>query len=106
MHHLRTYVMAFLLALATSCHGQGAANARKEPHYGFAPPDAFLPGSPYPFYGNEEGWNFRAFTSHIVALPSRRGQRQMFDIVQGKPDQAARYCRELLANDPNDLESL
>jgi len=72
----------------------------------FAPPDAYLEGSKHPYYGSENPWNRRFFTEHIKKYYKRRGQRQMLDIVEGRAEQAARYCRELLTADPNDLESL
>jgi alkaline phosphatase D len=73
---------------------------------GYAPSDAYLEGSEYPYYGSENAWDRRFFTKHIESLPQRRGQRQMLDIVEGKASEAARYAERLLAADPGDLESL
>ena len=71
----------------------------------FAPPDAYLEGSKHPYYGSENPWDRRFFYDQIGFEYKRRGQRQMLDIVEGRPEEAVRYCRELLAVDPNDLES-
>lgn len=72
----------------------------------FAPPDAYEEGSKHPYYGSENAWNRRFFTEHITRFYKRRGQRQMLDIVEGRVDDAIDYCRELIKNDPDDLESL
>ena len=71
----------------------------------FAPPDAYLEGSKHPYYGSENPWDRRFFTTQLKGEYKRRGQRQMLDIVEGRPEEAVRYCRDLLAADPNDLES-
>jgi len=71
----------------------------------YALPDAYLNGSPHPYYGSENPWD-RRFFSKALRLYGRRGQRQMLDIIEGRTADAAKYCRELLAKDPNDLESL
>lgn len=71
----------------------------------FAPPDAYLEGAKHAYYGSENPWNRRFFYDQIGFEYKRRGQRQMLDIVEGRPEEAVRYCRELLAADPNDLES-
>jgi alkaline phosphatase D len=72
----------------------------------FAPPDAYEEGSQHPYYGSENEWNRRFFYEHNKRFYKRRGQRQMLDIVEGRYQEAADYCRELLETDPNDLESL
>ncbi len=72
----------------------------------FAPPDAYLEGSKHPYYGSENEWNRRFFYEHNKRFYKRQGQRQMLDIVEGRYQEAAAYCRELLDSDPNDLESL
>ena len=79
---------------------------REEPFRGFAPDDAYSEGSEYPYFGSENAWDLRFFTEHIKRLVKRRGQRQMLDIVRGRPEEAARYAEELLAADPADQESL
>ena len=73
----------------------------------FAPKDAYLPGAKHPYYGSENAWNQRFFSeSTAKRFYKRRGQRAMLFIVEGKPQKAVKYCRKLLAEDPNDLESL
>jgi len=73
----------------------------------FAPKDAYLNGSKHPYYGSENAWNRRFFSESTAERQyKRRGQRAMLFIVEGKPQQAAKYCHKLLAKDPNDLESL
>jgi alkaline phosphatase D len=72
----------------------------------FAPPDAYEEGSKHPYYGSENEWNRRFFYEHNKRFYKRRGQRQMLDIVEGRYQEAADYCHELLETDPKDLESL
>ena len=84
----------------------GCTQPEEEPFRGFAPDEAYLEGSEYPYFGSENEWDSRFFTEHIDRLIKRRGQRQMFDIVRGKPRETVRYAEELLAADPADQESL
>ena len=73
----------------------------------FAPKDAYFPGSKHPYYGSENAWNQRFFSeSTAQRFYKRRGQRAMLFIVEGNPQKAAKYCNELLAKDPKDIESL
>lgn len=90
-----------LLALLCSCSQEGPG-----PFRGYAPDEAYLEGSAYPYFGSENPWDLRFFTDHIDRLPKRRGQRQMLDIMNGRAGDAVRYAREFLAADPTDLESL
>jgi alkaline phosphatase D len=71
----------------------------------FAPDDAYLEGETHPYYGSENAWNRRFFYDQIDFEYKRRGQRQMLDIVEGRPREAISYCNELLTEDANDLES-
>jgi alkaline phosphatase D len=71
----------------------------------FAPPDAYLEGSKHPYYGSENAWDRRMFTTVLKEEYKRRGQRQMIDLMEGKPQETEKYCRELIHDDPNDLES-
>ena len=80
--------------------------SQETPFKGYAPAEAYLEGSVHPYFGSENPWDLRFFTEHIERLPQRRGQRQMLDIVDGRPEEAIRYARDLLAADPSDLESL
>lgn len=71
----------------------------------FAPPDAYLEGSKHAYYGSENAWDRRFFTTQLAAEYKRRGQRQMLDLLEGKPQDTEKYCRELIKDDHNDLES-
>ena len=83
-----------------------ACSPADEPFRGHAPAQAFEEGSEYPYYGAETRWNLRFFYEHSERLSKRRGQRQMLEIVRGRPEEAARYAEALLADDPMDQESL
>ena len=86
----------------------GLAGCTKDPEAigEFAPKDAYLNGSKHPYYGSENAWNRRFFYDHIKNFYKRRGQRQMLDIVEGRPKETIQYCQELLKEDPKDVESL
>jgi len=102
---MKTYFYLLLLSLfLTQC--QTETELGKETLGEFAPPDAYEEGSKHPFYGSENEWNRRFFYEHNKRFYKRRGQRQMLDIVEGKYQEAADYCNELLKTDPGDLESL
>ncbi len=94
----RSILMALVLTLGCS-----SADA---PSRGYGPPEAFLDGSEFPYFGAETPWNLRFFYDHSARLVKRRGQRQMLEIVRGRPAEAARYAEQLLAKDPEDQESL
>jgi alkaline phosphatase D len=68
--------------------------------------DAHLPGSEYAFYGRDHGgWrNLRRFFDH--ELYGRRGQRDLLRVLDGRAEDAVKSCKQLLATDPADLESL
>jgi alkaline phosphatase D len=88
----------FAFVLVTAC--------TKDEEIGeFAPDDAYVEGSEHPYYGSENAWDRRFFYDQIGFEYKRRGQRQMLDIVEERPGEAIRYCRELLAADADDLES-
>jgi alkaline phosphatase D len=71
----------------------------------YAPPDAFIDGSSHPYYGSLNPWNRRFFSEHLH-LYGRRGQRQMLDILEGRVDDAVKYCTEVLESSPKETESL
>lgn len=87
------------LALLAGCAGQPA-----DPVRGFAPDEAYLEGSEFPYFGSETPWNLRFFTEHTQV--KRNGQRQMLYIVQGNPEKAVLDAEALLAENPTDQESL
>ena len=89
-----------LLGFLLNCSGAD------EPFRGHAPPEAFLEDPEYPYFGAETPWNLRFFYEHAERLTKRRGQRQMLEIVRGRPEEAVRYAEELLVVDPSDQESL
>ena len=92
----------FLLPIIFSCKPSQPVEEIGE----FAPADAYLPGSKHPYYGSENKWDRRFFYEHIKDFYKRRGQRQMLDLVEGRPNETRQYCEELLKTDPQDLESL
>ena len=95
-----------LLLELVGCVAKRPAELGTEVMGEFAPPDAFLPGEKHPYYGSENEWNRRFFYEHTERFYKRRGQRQMLDIVEGRIAETVAYANELLAADPNDLESL
>ena len=103
MHHFSVYFFVFLIIIMTALTCQ---NQQTEIIGEFAPPDAYLEGSAHPYYGSENPWNRRFFYDQIGFEYKRRGQRQMLDLVEGRPLETARYCKELLAENPKDQESL
>jgi alkaline phosphatase D len=106
---VRNFALLFLLVSVAACSQQEAAQEKAGTNISaeFAPPEAFSGGSTHPYFGSENPWDRRFFSSFTaVHLYGRRGQRQMLDIVEGRPEEAAAYCRELLEKDPADLESL
>jgi len=96
---------AFLPLVGCSSSNTGQLVEQDAPAGEYALPDAYLNGSQHPYYGSENPWD-RRFFSKALRLYGRRGQRQMLDIIEGREADAVKYCRELLAKDPNDLESL
>ena len=77
--------------------------AKKSQH---APPEAYLPGEPLPYFGSEDPWDRRAFKRpHNVIESARIGQAQILDLVEGRTDEAIASSREWLDRDPGDGES-
>ena len=93
----------FLAVLASLL---GCSSGEERPFKGYAPSDAYMEGDDHPYYGSETPWDLRFFTEHIETLAKRRGQRQMLDIVKGRADDAAKYAKELLLANPEDMESM
>ena len=71
-----------------------------------APAEAWEDDPRLAYYGSENPWDERFFVHHSVQGYGRFGERQLIDIVRGKPKEAIQYCEELLKDDPNDQESL
>jgi len=70
------------------------------------PEDAYIDGSSHAYYGKDQGgWmDIRRQFDH--KLYGRQGQRQMLYILDGHPEEAVKDCEQVLASEPNDLESL
>ena len=92
---------AFLLDSSKFALAQGS-------NYGqFAPPDAYVEGSKFAYYGSENQWSRRQFSEEKAdKSPKRRGQRQLLAILDGKPEDAIRWGAERLKEDPRDLEAM
>lgn len=72
----------------------------------FAPSDAFEEDSNFAYYGSENEWNRRMFSENATSkYYKRQGQRQMLEILEGRPDSAIEICKQTLKVQPNDLES-
>lgn len=72
-----------------------------------APPEAYLNGSPLPYFGSESAWDRRAFGQEKSDKSyKRRGQRQILAIMEGRTNEAILLCQKILADDPTDQESL
>jgi alkaline phosphatase D len=104
MQRVCLYLLVPLFVFLFSCKTE--TKLGEEEMGEFAPPDAYVEGSKHPYYGSENAWDRRFFTEQIKDYYKRRGQRQMLDIVEGRYQDAAGYCQELLRSDPDDLESL
>ncbi len=99
MRKLTSAFIAFILIIPP-LFGQGGKV------YGiFAPEDAYIDSSGFPYYGSENEWSRRMFTEERGNTQyKRRGQRQMLAIVEGQPDSAIAYCKKRLKQDPEDPE--
>ncbi len=103
LRHQRLFALSVLsLSILNSlCLGQSR-------DYGqFAPPDAFENGSKLAYYGSENEWSRRQFeASKVKEQPNRLGQRLILAIQDGQPALAAQWCKDYLANDPQQVEAL
>jgi alkaline phosphatase D len=82
--------------------------AQQPNDYGqFAPADAFEKGSKLAYYGSENTWGPRQFTAESAdKVYKRLGQRHILLVMEGHADEAVKSCREHIAKNPQDLESL
>ncbi len=72
----------------------------------FAPADAYLEGSRFPYFGSENAWDRRFFSAAEADKDyKRRGQRQLLEILAGRPDKAVELCESRLAKDPGDPDA-
>ncbi len=76
-------------------------------NYGeFGPPDAYEGDSPHPFYGAENEWSRRMFDERSADLyVKRRGQRQLLEILDGRPEVAIELADARLREEAEDAES-
>ena len=70
------------------------------------PEDAYIDGSSHAFYGKDQGGWTRLRRQFDSNQYGRQGQRQMLDILDARPEGAVKKCQQVLASEPNDLESL
>ena len=71
-----------------------------------APPEAYLPGDPLPYFGSEDPWDRRAFKRpHNPNEGARIGQAQIIDLIEGRREDALASAREWLDRDPAAGES-
>ncbi|MFC2084362.1 alkaline phosphatase D family protein [Bacteroidota bacterium] len=96
----------FLILSLIGCGEKEPVKLGQETMGEFAPPDAFLEGEKHPYYGSENAWDQRFFYEHDKRFYKRRGQREILEILKGNFKVAEEYCKTLLSEDPDDLESL
>ncbi|MHC4572840.1 MAG: alkaline phosphatase D family protein [Planctomycetota bacterium] len=77
--------------------------AGKEPP---GPKDAYIDGSSHAYYGKDQGGWTRLRRQFDSKQYGRQGQRQMLDILDRHPEEAVKKCEQVLASEPDDLESL
>ncbi|MHC4336916.1 MAG: alkaline phosphatase D family protein [Planctomycetota bacterium] len=99
--NVKSWSMLVLVVLA--CVFAACFAAEKEPP---GPEDAYIDGSSHPYYGKDQGGWTRLRRQFDSKQYGRQGQRQMLDILDGRPEEAVRKCQQVLASEPNDLESL
>jgi alkaline phosphatase D len=84
-----------------------AAVAQPDNYGQFAPADAFENGAKLAYYGSENTWGPRQFTAEEADKHYKRlGQRHILLVMEGHAEEAVKSCREHLAKNPGDLESL
>lgn len=102
---MKSWIFLFpvaVLTIFTTIFAQGGKD------YGqFAPPGAYVKGSPFPYYGSENEWSRRMFSQKATdRFYKRRGQRQLLAVLDGHPELAVKLCEKRLEENPDDLESL
>ncbi|HXK61762.1 MAG TPA: alkaline phosphatase D family protein [Acidobacteriota bacterium] len=102
MNNVRLTVTVVILALASLSTGGQQSN-----EYGhYAPEDAFIDDSGFAYYGSENPWNRRFFTEASADKDYKwRGQRQLLEILEGRPEKAVEMCERRLAQDSRDPET-
>jgi alkaline phosphatase D len=92
----------WLFAMIWSCVLSPFVNGAHENDQQFAPPEAYLPGDPLPYFGSENPWDRRFFER---ADTPRLGQPQLILIQEGQLEEAMAMCRLRLAEDGGEVES-
>jgi alkaline phosphatase D len=99
----KTLVLPVLFGLLLA--SVSAANAPRATSQ-HAPPEAYLPGDPLPYFGSEDPWDRRAFKRpHNPNEGARIGQAQIIDLIEGRRDDAIASAREWVNRDPAAGES-
>lgn len=93
---MRSHLLLALLVVVTALR----ADRDSQPQH--APPEAWLPGEKLPYFGSENPWDRRFFREK----PPRIGQPQYLQLLEGDVAGAMTVCRERLAADRSDAESL
>jgi alkaline phosphatase D len=101
MVNVKSWTMLAMVVLACVFAVRFAAG--KEPP---GPQDAYIEGSKHAFYGKDQGGWTRLRRQFDSRQYGRQGQRQMLDILDGRPEECIKKCEQVLASEPNDLESL
>jgi len=91
-------VLVILACVFAVCFAAG-----KEPP---GPEDAYIDGSGHAYYGKNQGGWTKLRGQYESKLYGRQGQRQILNILDGRPEEAVKKCQRVLASEPNDLESL
>ena len=106
LHQFSGLKTGFLFGLLIGLF-QNFISAQDDESKQYAPPEAYLNGSPLPYFGSEGAWNRRAFSPEKSKVSNkRRGQRQILAIMEGRTGEAVALCQAILANNPDDQESL
>jgi len=84
------------------------AAGQQSAEYGqYAPRDAYRENPRFAYYGSENPWDRRFFTQTQADKDYKwRGQRQLLEILEGRPDRAVEFCERRLAQDPRDPDTL
>jgi alkaline phosphatase D len=83
------------------------AAAQQSAQYGqYGPKDAYSEDPRSAYYGSENPWDRRFFTQESADKDYKwRGQRQLLEILAGRPEKAVEFCERRLAQDPRDPDT-
>jgi alkaline phosphatase D len=99
-------IISMLFLFSNGCSKDATFRIEDQPMGQDAPEDAYFHGDEYAYYGSDNPWNLRFFYGYFDGWYKRRTQRLMLDLMDNKFGETELYARELLNNDPNDLEAL